>query len=433
MRKNFFKAMLFASICVAMNSCTNQKAVTPAAPSVIFETRTAEAIPYRIPAIATAANGDIVAVADFRHSRADIGVVDSGRIDLHARISRDNGHTWSDVITLAQGEGAQSADFMHVGFGDPCIVADRESNRVLVLSCAGNVSFFNSTRENHQNMTLFYSYDNGATWSTPINIAEQIYSQFDNAPYAPVRSMFVGSGKISQSRTIKVGDYYRLYCAILMKDVNNVHRNFVLFSDDFGKTWRVLGGVDICPIFDNADEPKADELPDGSVLLSSRIWGGRAYNIFTYSNKTTAEGTWATAATSSAENNGVVAESNSTNGEILCLPAVRESDNARVWLLLQSVPFGAGRANVGIYYKVLASESDYNSPENIAKDWDGRFQVSSLGSAYSTITLQQNGTIGFLFEEDTHEVNAAGGYNIIYKNFTLEEITNNAYVLAIDK
>ncbi len=433
MQKNFFKAMLFMGICVVANSCANKTAVTPAAPFVVFETRTTEAIPYRIPAIATAANGDIIAVADFRHSRADIGVVDSGRIDLHARISRDNGNTWDTTFTLAQGEGAQSADFMHVGFGDPCIVADCASSRVLVLSCAGNVSFFNGTRENHQNIARFYSNDNGATWSAPEDIAEQIYSQFDNSPYAPVRSMFVGSGKISQSRTIKVGDYYRLYCAVLVRDAHQRHGNFVLFSDDFGETWRVLGGTDICPIYDNADEPKADELPDGSVLLSSRIWGGRAYNIFTYSDKTSAEGAWATAAISNAENQGVVADGNSTNGEILCLPAVRKSDNARAWLLLQSVPLGEGRANVGIYYKVLASEQDYNSPESIANDWDGRFQVSSLGSAYSTMTLQQNGTVGFLFEEDTHEVNAAGGFNIIYKNFTLEEITNNAYALATDK
>ncbi len=420
--------MLFVGICVATNSCANKtNDVTTAAPFVVFETRTAEAIPYRIPAIATAANGNIVAVADYRYSRADIGVVDSGQIDLRARISCDNGNTWGELFTLAQGQGTHSADFMHVGFGDPCIVADSESSRMLVLSCAGNVSFFNGTRENHQNIARFYSNDNGATWSAPVDIAESIYSQFDVSPYGPARSMFVGSGKISQSRTIKVGDYYRLYCAILMKDVNNRHCNFVLFSDDFGTTWRVLGGTDICPIYDNADEPKADELPDGSVLLSSRVWGGRAYNIFTYSNQHTAEGTWATSVLSNAENHGVVANENSTNGEILCLPAVRKSDNAHVWLLLQSVPFGAGRTNVGIYYKVLESVADYNSPENIAKDWDGRFQVSSLGSAYSTMTLQHNGTIGFLFEEDTYDVNAAGGYNIIYKNFTIEQITNDTY------
>ena len=59
----------------------------------IFETKTG--VPYRIPAIATAHNGDIIAVADYRHSGADIGMVNNGRIDLRARISKDNGKTWA--------------------------------------------------------------------------------------------------------------------------------------------------------------------------------------------------------------------------------------------------------------------------------------------------------------------------------------------------
>ena len=54
----------------------------------IFPTRTSGDIPYRIPAIATAYDGTVVAVADYRFSRADIG---SGRIDLHIRRSHDNG------------------------------------------------------------------------------------------------------------------------------------------------------------------------------------------------------------------------------------------------------------------------------------------------------------------------------------------------------
>ena len=106
----------------------------------IFITRSG-GIPFRIPAIAKAKNGNLIAVADYRHSGADIGMVHNGRIDLLARISEDNGESWGDQFAIVEGQGANSPDFMHVGFGDPCIVADRESDRVLVLSCAGNVSF----------------------------------------------------------------------------------------------------------------------------------------------------------------------------------------------------------------------------------------------------------------------------------------------------
>ena len=385
-------------------------------------------IPYRIPAIAMAKNGDLIAVADYRHSGADIGVVYNGRIDLLARISKDNGTTWGDQFAIVEGQGASSPDFMHVGFGDPAIVADRESNRVLVLSCAGNVSFQSGTRNNHQNIARFYSEDNGVTWSEPVDIADEIYAKWDLSSHGPVMAMFVGSGKIHQSRYVKVNDYYRLYCSVLLKNKNATYTNFVLYSDDFGGSWEVLGGVETAPIPNGADEPKVEELPNGNVIISSRTTGGRHFNIFTFTDAEKAEGSWGTRATSNASVNGIIAINNSTNGEILIVPAVRNEDNTEVWVALQSVPFGSGRNNVGIYYKELASEMDYNTPANFAKDWDGRHQSTMLPSAYSTMCLQGDSTIAFLYEESTH----GADYTIIYKKYTLEDITGGAYTISGD-
>ena len=47
--------------------------------------------PYRIPAICTAKNGQIVAISDYRPCGGDIGF---GEVDIKARISTDNGKTW---------------------------------------------------------------------------------------------------------------------------------------------------------------------------------------------------------------------------------------------------------------------------------------------------------------------------------------------------
>lgn len=404
----------------------------------VFPTPTSGAIPYRIPAIATASNGDIIAVADYRHSRADIGMATNGRIDLHARISKDNGKTWGEIFSIVDGRGAAGVNTpgqMYVGFGDPCIVADRESDRVLVVCCSGNVSFPNGQRNNHQGIAHLYSEDNGVTWSEPVDRSESIYSQFDNSPYGPVRAMFVGSGKISQSHYIKVGEYYRLYCAVLVKDVNGTHVNFVLYSDDFGEKWTVLGGTAVAPIAGGgADEPKAEELPDGSVILSSRTSGGRYYNIYSYTDSEKAEGYWGASQFSGSSNNGTVAVNNSTNGEVLFVPARRKADDKKVYLALQSVPFGSGRANVGIYYKELETLADFASPAAIAADWDGHHQSSYLSSAYSTMTLQQDNNIGFLYEEDTYGT-SGGGYTIVYKNYSIEYLTDSAYVYdsTVDK
>ena len=408
---------------------------TPEPSFDVFPTPTTSAIPYRIPAIATAKNGNIIAVADYRHSRADIGMATNGRIDLRARISTDNGETWGEIFDIIQGKGAAGIDAsnndMYVGFGDPAIVADRESDRVLVISCSGNVSFPSGQRNNHQGIAHFYSEDNGLTWSTPVDRAESIYSQFDNTQHGPVRAMFVGSGKISQSQYIKVGDYYRIYCAVLVKNVNGTHVNFVLYSDNFGESWTVLGGGEVSPIPSGGDEPKADELPDGSVIISSRTTGGRIYNIFTYTDSKKAEGSWGTSKYSNSNNNGTIAVSNSTNGEIMFVPAKRTADDKKVYLALQSVPLGSGRANVGIYYKELETLEDFISPEAIAADWDGRHQSSYLAGAYSTMTLQHDNNVGFLYEEDTYGTNG-GGYTIVYKNYSIEYITDSAYVYDAD-
>ena len=386
-------------------------------------------IPYRIPAIAVTKDGAIIAAADYRHSGTDIGVTNYGRIDLHYRLSYDNGNTWTDVMPLIEGKGAEATDFMSVGYGDPCIVADSESNRVLMLSCAGNVSFQNGTRQNHQCIARFYSEDGGKTWSAPEDIAESIYSQFDASKYGPVRSMFVASGRIMQSKTTKIGSYYRLYCAVLVRDRSAKHMNYVLFSDDFGGSWKVLGSIDVPAVYNTADEPKVEEMPDGRILLSSRYNGGRYYNMFTFTDVTSGTGIWDEAVFSSAANNGVEAKDNSTNGEVMVLPVTRVADGEPMHLLLQSLPLGPDRKNVGIYYKELESQDDYLSTYEVAAEWDGVKQVTTLNSAYSTMAWQKDNRLAFLYEEETHGKSnfAYGGYTIVYECFEIEYITDGKY------
>ena len=397
------------------------------------------AIQSRIPAIATAQNGNVIVASDYRYSGADIGMSSGadGKIDLRYRVSKDNGQTWSDIQTLAKARGYAygnaTGDSLHAAFGDPCLVADRESPRMMLLSCSGMVSFPNGTRTNHQGIARIYSDDNGETWDTLniTNIAEPIYAQFDKRTDGPVRAMFVGSGKISQSRTVKVGDYYRLYCAVLVKLGNGSNVNFVLYSDDFGGNWTVLGDVNETPIPGGGDEPKADELPDGSVIISSRAWGGRYFNIYTFTDSKSGKGYWGNAEFSGEGNNGTTALGNACNGEIMFVPVKRVADEKPMYLALQSVPMGpGGRKNVGIYYKGLENPAAYASPATFAAEWEGYHQASYIGSAYSTMTWQKDNTVGFLFEEETYRT--AGGYTIVYKNYSVEQITDSLYTFDAD-
>ena len=160
--KRSFRGFLVALLGVAIVACACSKdegGVPQSQPKAgryeVFKLEDPNSIPYRIPALAVTKSGTLIAVSDYRHSGTDIGVTNYGRIDLHYSLSYDNGRTWTEVKSLIDGKGEAATDFMSVGYGDPCIVADRESDRVLMLSCAGNVSFQNGTRQNHQNIARF--------------------------------------------------------------------------------------------------------------------------------------------------------------------------------------------------------------------------------------------------------------------------------------
>ena len=377
-------------------------------------------IPYRIPAVAQAANGDLVFVCDYRYSGKDIGVQDRGRLDLRYRVRHSDG-IWGKEQTLA----ACQTGTPFVAFGDPCIVCDSETGRLMVTSCCGNVSFPDGTHDNHQGWSRWYSTDDGKTWDKNYTeLADQIKRQVDERSNATLASFFIGSGKITQSRQIKEGQYYRLYCASNTR-INTAgavdKMNYVWYSDDFGQTWTMLGHPDDTPI-DGGDEPKVEELPDGSVVISSRD-EGRIFNIFHYTDTKTAQGTWGTQHLSARGNNGCFGAT--CNGEILIVPVRRTTDGVASYLALQSVPMSADRINVGIYYKELQTLSDYRTGADLAADWTP-CQISSTSSAYSTMCLMQNGHIAFFYEENGQR----SGYDMVFKDLDIATITGGRYTYA---
>lgn len=402
--------------CKTEGCCTGQPICTETVEQPLFKTRSGK-IPYRIPAIATAQNGNLIAVSDYRHCGADIGF---GRVDLHYRISCTNGQTWSAERVMVEGDGVKGS--VTCGYGDCAIVADAHSPEVLVVCVTGNTVYGHATttRENPNRVAVLRSHDNGLTWDAPVEITESIYTLFDSSALGPVQSLFFGSGRICQSRQIKVGSHYRIYAALCARPGGNR----VVYSDDLGATWKALGDVNISPA-PQGDEPKIEELPNGDVLLSSRAWGGRHYNIYNYTSRDSAAGQWQTVAVSQEQQGGVVAKENSTNGEILIVDAVEKASGKTMPIALQSVPLGPGRANVGIYYKALRSADDYTTPTAFATGWSGPYQVSDINSAYSTMCQQPDKRIAFFYEEETYGPNTA--YTSMYIPLALQQITKGEF------
>ena len=399
---------------LALASCNTQTAATG---QVLFQTAVSDTIPYRIPAVSVMHNGDILALTDYRLCGNDIGY---GRVDIHGRISRNGGRSWGKEFVLIEGSGVSGAT--DCGFGDAAMVADRESGDMLVIMVCGETVYWHetTTRQNPNRIAVLRSSDNGRTWSAWEEITESVYTLFDDSVHGCVQSCFVGSGKILQSKQIKVGNHYRIYAALCARP----NGNRVIYSDDFGHTWCALGGPDALPV-PHGDEPKCEELPDGRVVISSRAWGGRYFNIYEYTDVASGAGAWGEAAGSGKRVNGCASLENACNGEILIVPAVRKSDRKKVHIALQSVPLGPQRANVGIYYKELPEDIASITPESFAADWEKPYQVSDTTSAYSTMLQLKNGNIAFYYEESL-TLNGRG-YDMVYKEIPLEVITSDQY------
>lgn len=396
-------------------------------------------IVYRIPAIGCIESGDhagrLIAVNDYRYCGGDIG---GGRIDLHIAISDDNGATWTrpddmrgaDGKPVARGTGAAGNVITNLdcGFGDPAIVTDRESGEILVVACCGRMNFFSSRRANPQPSARWWSKDGGKTWTEPdYGQWEQIYSLFDdNCKYGYIDGQFIGSGRMVQSKRVKVGDYYRIYAVMSGRHAESGNiSNWVLYSDDFGRNWHILGDPMNPAVDSGADEPKCEELPDGSVMLAARGNGGnRNFNIFRYTDIAKAEGSWGQHINTNMGMGGI----NACNGEIMIVPVKDKASGAQHYLALQSFPYGGGRNNVSIAWKALVEPADYDEPSDFSV-WGGRYQVSSMPSAYSTMCLQADNKVAFLFEEATFN---GSNYTEMYYPISIETITGDKFEYCAD-
>ena len=407
------------------------------AQTTLWQTDTARHEYYRIPAV-VAYDGEVIAFADNRSgvtdatSWGDVGSV--GNISIETRRSTDGGRTWSTAECAVRGQGSSGYDQSH---GDAAVVRDRRTGRMLIMSGSGDVGYGRSKVSKAGDYTealkvgRYYSDDDGQTW-TGGEVTQEIYDMYRG--HGNIYRLFFTSGKICQSRRIKRGAYQRIYSAVVTNE-----GSLVVYSDDFGGTWKPLGGADARPA-PEGDEAKIEELPDGRVLLSCRRGGkeGRCFNIYTYENKKSGSGSWAKAAVSESPEGGTATIGNNTNGEILMVPA-RGADGKRAYVALQSAPRGTKgehasnlerRSHVSIYWKAFGGAEDWRTPERWVDGWK-RYEVTDGHSAYSTMAIGGDGSIHFVYEDEGVRFRLGSQwtemYNILYRNLTLGEITEGEY------
>lgn len=398
---------LAASLAAALNG---------AAQTVVFDTNVQRGQYYRIPAVVQLNDGRLLAVADDRHGN-DYDIGSNQGIDVVGRTSNDGGKTWSSPFIIADGDSRSNA--FHNSHGDAAAVVDSETGNVLIMCASGKQGFLTSTLADPLRVGRYTSHDNGVTWQQD-EVTSDIYGIFGNQH--DVCGLFFSSGRICQSRSVKHGDFYRIYAAV---DAPVGVGCLVLFSDDFGLSWQALGGPQARPTTAPwGDEAKVEELPNGNVLLSCRSKStstcGRLFNIYDY-----AQGSWGEMVISNHPQLGTFSEDCSCNGELLIVPAIRNSDRRHVHLALQSLPRGKGRQQVSIYYKPLLDTRDYDSPDDFSWGWKC-YQVTGAHSAYSTMIALSNGDIAF-FHEDCNDNHSTTAYDLVFRILTIEIITGGRY------
>lgn len=145
---------------------------------------------YRIPALITAADGSLIAVADRRNdSQGDL----PNLIDLVLRRSMDNGRTWGEQIVIAQ-------HTLDRGYGDAALVVDCRTGDLLCIFASG-CGLWASTTEHPTDVCIARSCDNGLTWSDPRYITSQLYgSKCSNPGTELLSGLFAASGRAVQLR-----------------------------------------------------------------------------------------------------------------------------------------------------------------------------------------------------------------------------------------
>ena len=336
---------------------------------------------WRIPALVTAADNSLVAVVDKRGS--SLGDLPN-TISIMSRRSTDNGKNWSEPVVVAQGGNGKT-------YGDPAVVLDKKTGN-LICMFVGDQGLWNATPYNRQGIYVSKSTDNGVSWSEPVAITDQVY-----ANHSSWYAGFAGSG---HGLCLKDG---RLMFVLAIRATSALH-NYAIYSDDGGDNWTLSTNAATTA----GDEAKVVELEDGDILMSIRnpSKGNRIFCKSTDRGQTWGKAYFETELKDPACNGDIIRYSYSTD----------EGSEGKSRLLHSLPESTTTRENVTIYL----SEDD-------GETWPIKKRLVDGYSAYSSLTVLSDGTIGALVEEGKWDSNLPGedGFQLVFYRFTMDWLTSD--------
>lgn len=340
---------------------------------------------WRIPALVTAADNSLVAVVDKRGS--SLGDLPN-TISIMSRRSTDNGKNWSEPVVVAQGGNGKT-------YGDPAVVLDKKTGN-LICMFVGDQGLWNATPYNRQGIYVSKSTDNGVSWSEPVAITDQVY-----ANHSSWYAGFAGSG---HGLCLKDG---RLMFVLAIRATSATGvplHNYAIYSDDGGDNWTLSTNAATTA----GDEAKVVELEDGDILMSIRnpSKGNRIFCKSTDRGQTWGKAYFETELKDPACNGDIIRYSYSTD----------EGSEGKSRLLHSLPESTTTRENITIYL----SEDD-------GETWPIKKRLVDGYSAYSSLTVLSDGTIGALVEEGKWDSNLPGedGFQLVFYRFTMDWLTSD--------
>jgi sialidase-1 len=304
---------------------------------------------YRIPAIVTTTNGVLIAAIDERN--ISCGDLRSNRdINIVIRKSYDDGKSWSVIEKIVDYPLGESAS-------DPSLIVDKVTDEIFMFY---NYMDLDKAKDVYKFM-LIKSSDDGKSWTSPREITTEIIKDGWEKDF-----MFITSGRGTQTK-----DGTLLHC------LANLNRGTHVFgSKDHGKSWFLID----YPL-NPGDESKIIELSNGDWLVNSRVNS----NGYRYSHVSNDKGqSWIT-----FKNNKLLDPG--CNAGLINYSSESKKKN----ILLFSNAFSSKR-------RVNLSIST-SFDEGIT--WNESKTVYQGESAYSSITILNNGDVGLFFEKDNYSKN----------------------------
>jgi len=218
---------------------------------------------FRIPAM-VGSDSKLYAFAEGRKG----GCGDFGDVDILLRTSSDGGESWTEPQVIVDNANLQA--------GNPTPVIDilnpeYPEGRLMLFYNTGTQSEW-ETRSGNGRRKAFYKFssDFGMSWSEPIDISNEVhFDRFSSVEFADARTFALGPGHAIQLATgSKKGRIYLPANHSLGDPQENFadYRSYGIYSDDFGKSWKVSEDLPI----PSSNEAMAVELP-GELLLLIRM------------------------------------------------------------------------------------------------------------------------------------------------------------------